>query len=326
MPKATKAKSKGLKNSTKPESTLATSRKIKQPTYKSFRVSKRIHAPKGPIKGSIKLFAASTRLVIKNWKLFGGITVIYLVLTILLVKGFGVTTNIAQLKDNVSGAFHGNAAELATGLGIFSVLLSNVGSAPSDVASTYQTMLLIIISLVLIWALRHTLATKSQKVRVRDAYYKGMTPLVPFLIVLLIIGVQLMPLVMASFLYSAVIDVGLAVTIIEKALWVVFMLLLSLLSLYMLTSSIFALYIVTLPNITPMQALRTARDLVRHRRLIVMRKILFLPLALLVLAALIIIPFIIVSPNFAEWLFFVLSMFTLAIAHSYIYHLYRELL
>ena len=68
---------------------------------------------------------------------------------------------------------------------------------------------------------------------------------------------------------------------------------LALLSLYMICSSLFALYIVTLPNVTPMKALRSARQLVLHRRFLVLRKILFMPLALLVLGAIIMIPLII---------------------------------
>jgi hypothetical protein len=94
----------------------------------------------------------------------------------------------------------------------------------------------------------------------------------------------------------------------------------------MVTSSVFALYIVTLPNVTPMAALRSARDLVLHRRWLIMRKVLFLPVALLVIAAIIMVPVIILSPAVAEWLFFGLSMLALAVVHSYMYGLYRELI
>lgn len=320
MPK--KAASKTKKSS----AVAKQSRKLKQPVYKSFRPSKTIRQAKAPIKGSFRLFVAAIKVLKKNWKLFGGIVLIYLLLTIVLVKGFGVSSNIAQLKATILGLAHGGGAQISTSLALFSVLLSNANSTASDVAGAYQTMLLIIISLALVWALRQSLSAKPVKVQVRDAFYKGLYPIVPLLLVLVVIGLQLIPLLIANFLYGVVITGGLAVTAIEKGLWIVMLGLLILLSLYMVTSSIFALYIVTLPNMRPMQALRSARNLVRFRRWTIMRKVIFLPIALLVTAAVIVVPIIMISPASAEWVFFVLSMAGLAIFHSYMYQLYRELL
>ncbi|HUP26527.1 MAG TPA: hypothetical protein VM124_02690 [Candidatus Limnocylindrales bacterium] len=303
-----------------------TQRRLRQPTYKSFRYSKRIRQPKAPLRGAFRLLVGSTGFLFKRWKLFGGIALVYLILTIVFVKGFGVTSNISQLRDTVQGLFQGSTAGLATGFTLFSVLLSNANSTSSDVAGAYQSMLLLVISLVLIWALRHALADKKTHITIRDAFYKGLYPLVPFLLVLLVIGLQLVPMLIANFLYAAVFQGGLAVSPIEQGLWAVLLILLVVLSLYMVSSSVFALYIVTLPDVRPLQALKSARDLVRHRRLVIMRKVLFLPVALLVLAALIIVPVIMVSPVVAEWLFFGLSMLAVAIVHSYMYHLYREML
>ncbi len=251
---------------------------------------------------------------------------VYLILTVVLVKGFGVSSDIGQLKTTILGLFEGTSAQLGASLTLFSILLGNANSTASDVAGAYQSMLLIVISLVLIWALRQSLADKKVKVGVRDAFYKGLYPIVPFLLVLIVIGLQLLPIVVANFLYSVVFGGGLAVTALEQWLWGVLLGLLVILSLYMITSSVFALYIVTLPNVRPMQALRSARDLVRYRRWMIMRKVIFLPIALLILAAMVVIPIIIVSPAVAEWVFFIVSMLGLAIVHSYLYLLYRELL
>ncbi len=320
MPKVKKSKQKNLSTST------GARRKIRQPKYKTFRISKRIHQPKSKIISSFKLFKTATSLLFKKWRLFGGIVLIYLILTIVLVKGFGISSDIVQLKSTILDALHGGTAQLLTGITLFSVLLGNANSTSSDVAGAYQSMLLIIVSLTLIWALRQSLAEKIVRISIRDAFYKGLYPLVPFILVLLIIGFQMLPLVFSNFLYSVVFSGGLAVTFLEQLLWGILIFLLVLLTLYMVTSSVFALYIVTLPNVTPLQALRSARELVIFRRWIIMRKVLFLPFALLIIAALIVVPIIILSPALAEWVFFILSMFGLAIAHSYLYHLYRELL
>ncbi len=322
VPKPTKSKSKPQPTNFK----VSKTRKIKQPKYKSFRFSKKIHQPKPKLTGSFKLLKSSITLLSKKWRLFGGIVLVYLFLTVVLVKGFGVSSDIGQLKETVLGLFGGNTGQLVTGLTLFGVLLSNANSTASEVAGAYQSMLLIVVSLALIWSLRQSLAEKVERIGVKDAFYRGLYPLVPFILILMVIGLQLLPIVFSNFLYNIVFSGGLAVTVLEQVLWGMLIFLLIILSLYMITSSVFALYIVTLPNVRPMQALRSARDLVMFRRWIIMRKVIFLPVALLIIAAVIIVPIIILSPAVAEWVFFVLSMGVLAIAHSYFYHLYRELL
>lgn len=309
--------------------TVPSKRQLIRPTYKTFRLSKRIRHKRPKIIGSFKLFKRSIKTLLKRKKLFFGIVVVYLVLTIVLVKGFSVTSNIADLKSTLTELFGGSFSRITSGVTLFAVLLGNINSTSGgQQASGYQSALLITVSLALIWALRQTLSpeTKKKPISALDAFYKGEYPLIPFLLVLLVIGIQLLPLAVASFLYTSVIAGGLAVSAIEKVLWFLIIGLIILLSLYMITSSIFALYIVTLPDVRPMQALRSARELVRYRRWTIMRKVLFLPVALLLISAVIIIPVIMVAPTLAEWLFFVLGMFGLAVLHSYLYTLYRELL
>jgi hypothetical protein len=244
------------------------------------------------------------------------------------VKGFGVGTDIASLKQAITEIFGGSFSGFTTTLALFGVLLTNVNATNGQQASAYQTVFLVGASLAIIWALRQTLSPKNKKnkIQIRDAFYRGMYPLVPFLLIVAVIGIQLLPVAVGGFLYSVVVAGGLAVTGAEKMLWLLLVGATVLLSLYMITSSIFALYIVTLPNVRPMQALRSARDLVLHRRWTIMRKLIFLPFALLIGSAILTMPLIIFLPTLAEWVFFVLSMFGLVIFHSYLYTLYRELL
>ncbi|MCA9330545.1 hypothetical protein KC957_00710 [Candidatus Saccharibacteria bacterium] len=304
------------------------SRQLARPKYRSFRLSKRLRHPRPKVLGSFKILKKSVKTLGKRKLFFLGIVAIYLILTIVLVKGFGVSGQIGDLKDTITDVFQGQFSRFTTGLALFGVLLSNVTSAPSDQANAYQTILLVTTSLAVIWGLRQNLSPENARVKlqVRDAFYKGMYPLVPFLLVLLVIGLQLLPVALGGFLYSTVIGGGLAVTTLEKAIWIILVSTLVLFSLYMLTSSIFALYIVTLPEVRPLQALRSARELVRHRRWVIMRKLLFIPVALLLIAGVIIIPLILLSATVAEWVFFVLSMVSLVVLHSYLYTLYRELL
>ncbi len=300
------------------------SRKIRPPTYSSFRLSKRIKHPGPPLPSSFKLFKTAIRRLVANKKLFFGIMLIYLLLTIMLVKGLGVSNNLPAIKSALEEALTDGDGKLITSVAIFGFLATSSGNVESETASIYQSMLLVIISLALIWALRQ--AHANSKVGIRDAFYNGMSPLIPFIIVMLVIGLQLIPLVIGTTIYGLVVGNGLAINLGEKVVWQLLLGMTGLLSLYMISSSIFALYVVTLPDMRPMQALRSARGLVRHRRWSAMRKVIFLPVILVLLAAIIMVPLILYVTPVAEWTFFVLTMLSLAVVHSYMYGFYRELL
>jgi hypothetical protein len=240
------------------------------------------------------------------------------------VRGLSSGVNIQQIKTTLGEASKGNLKALSTSFTLFGYLISSGTSSSSAAGGVYQASLIIIISLASIWALRQVLA--GSKVKIRDTFYKGVYPLIPFILILIVVGLQLIPLLIGNWLYGTVISNGIAVTALEKIIWALVFLVLALLSLYMICSSIFALYIVTLPDMTPMKALRSARQLVAHRRWEVLRKVLFLPLALLILGAIIFMPLVLFLAGAVSWIFFVLSIFILAVIHSYMYGLYRELL
>jgi hypothetical protein len=253
--------------------------------------------------------------------LFAGITLVYGLLNLLLVQGLVGNVDISGLKNQLSS---GSLGSLGSSLSVFAALVGSSGGGSGQSAGPYQFFLTLIGSLAIIWALRQLLA--GSRLRIRDAYYRGMYPLIPFILVLMVIGLQLLPLLVGASVYSLVINNGIAVYAVEKLLWALMFGLLALLSLYLVSSSLFALYIVTLPDMTPLRALRSAKQLVRGRRWTVLRKLLWLPLLLLVAAAVVMVPIILWLTPLAQWVFFLLSMFALVAVHTYIYSLYRELL
>jgi hypothetical protein len=271
-----------------------------------------------------RITVQATRLLWQYRVLLAGIILIYGVLTILLVKGLTSSTNVSSLKSELSHSFSGGWGGLASGLTIFVALLGSNGNGSSSTAGAYQVLLLILVSLAVIWTLRQLLA--GHRPRIRDAYYRGMYPLVPFVLVLIIIGLQLLPLVLGTAIYGQVLANGIAVNGIEKLLWFSFFALLALWSLYMVTASLFALYIVTLPDMTPLSALRSARELVKYRRWTVLLKVLYLPVLLVIVGMVIVLPVIAIAAPLAQWVFYLLSIGALAAVHTYMYTLYRNLL
>ncbi|MBC7581966.1 hypothetical protein H7097_03825 [Aeromicrobium sp.] len=277
----------------------------------------------------LRLTRSSNYLLSRNWKLIIGIAIIYGVLNILLVRGLSGGTNATELKSQFSELYKGGWGNLASGLSVFAVLLSSSNSGKAaDTTGAYQSFLLVTTSLALIWAFRQLMAenTDSVKLRIRDAFYKGMYPLVPAILILLVIGVQLIPMLLGGLVFSIVITNGIAITGLEVGLWLALFAISIVTSLLLITPSIFALYISSLPDMTPVRALRSARALVRFRRVAVLRKLLFLPLLIFSLLAAIVLPIIFIVPVLAQWVFLVLSIFILPAVHAYLYTFYRELL
>lgn len=265
-----------------------------------------------------KLTKTAANLILQNRILFLGISLVYALLTLVLV-GIASNTDIAALKQSFSGN-----SSINTGINVFLNLLGTSGNSSNAAAGAYQFILAIIASLAIIWALRQEVA--GIRIRIRDTYYKGMYALVPFILVLLFIGLQLVPLLAGSAIYVQVMGNGIAVAMFEKILWGLLFGLSALVSLYLISSSVFALYIVTLPDMTPIKALRSAHGLVKGRRIVLIRKILFLPLLLFILAAVIMLPFIIWMTALAQAVFFIIGMLVLLVVHSYFFTLYRELI
>jgi hypothetical protein len=295
------------------------------PTHRSFRLTKGKLKPSRKMSSAMKLLRQTTGIVKRNPRPFTFLVVISLVLSLVFVKGLGSPFEITQTKQDINDLFGDNPSKVGTSLALFGYLLGSAGSGTTALSGAYQLFLTIVISLATIWLVRQLLA--DEKPASKDAFYKGMYPLIPFILVVVVILLQLLPMLLGNLLFSTVISNGLAVTGIEKILWFLLFMCLSLLSLYMVTSSLFAAYIVTLPDMTPLKALRSARELVLHRRLGVWLRIIFLPVVLLIISAVIAIPLLIVAPPIiAQLLFLIIGAGSLVIFHTYMYLLYRSLL
>lgn len=316
---------KGAAKKAAPSRTRST-RKLPQPNYKSFKLSKRLKQPKAPIPNGFRLFKESLQFLWAHKRRFGLLSLVSFLISTIFVTGVSGGSAITELKSLLDTVLNGAQGKFTTGVALFSVLVTGAGSEKTETAAMYQSIVMVISSLAFIWAIRHTMADARAKLRVRDAFYKGMYPLIPFLLVLCVIALQLLPLVASNFLYSVVLGGGLAVTVLEQVLWLLLIGLLALLSLYLVSGSVFALYIVTLADVDPLQAIRSSLALVRHRRWAILRKVFVLPVCMLTLAALIIIPIIIVYAPLAQWVFYFLSAVGLLLVHTYLYTLYRKLL
>lgn len=291
--------------------------------YQSFRLSKKMKHPGAKLPSSFTLTKRAFMHVWRYKKLFGIIAAVYLLLTLVLVRGFIFTADITVVKDAITELFRGSVGQIAGSVTVMGLLVGSL-NPQTEVAALYQTILLLIFSLFMIWTLRQTYIGEAP--RARDVFYRSSYPLVQFVIVVFIVSLQLIPLLIANFIYNAAIVSGVVVSFAEVFAVCIVIFLLAVWSFYMISVSMVALYIVALPDMTPLKALRSAKSLVNHRRWTVMRKVLFLPIALSVIGFTAMVPIIILLPAAAEILFLIGSAFILPLAHSYLYSLYRELL
>lgn len=307
-------------------------RKLSGRQYKSFRLGKPIRrSERQKLPTAWALLRETWALLCARKGFFAGVVAVYGVLQLILVTGV-VSSGTADVRDALLTAADGVSGALVTSLTLTTYVASTTGQAGTDQGSVYQFILIIIASLAVIWAFRRVESLRGsklqadEKLRIRDAYYKGMAPLVPFILVLIVIVLQLIPLLIGSWLYSVVIQGGIAATLVEQLLWGLFLSAFALLTIYMVLSSLFALLIVTLPDMTPMQALRSSRGLVLHRRWELIRKFLFLIVVAVLALLIIMMPVAFWLPAIAPWLLYALFTALLAVTLGYIYVIYRELL
>lgn len=297
-------------------------RKKKQAQYSSFKLSKRIKPASVKPLPSILVLVKQTLLHIWQHKLtFGGILLVYVVLSLIFVKALTSSVDVTSLRNQYAEVLG------LSGVVLNSALVADVtsSSTSSDIGSLYQTIIVLITILASIWLFRQT-SNSDKTLQIREPFYQGMTPLIPFMMILFVVGLQLLPMIGGVSLFSTVQNNGLAVTGVETMLWALIAICLAMLTFYLLSSSLFALIIVTLPDMRPMTALRSARKLVAFRRWVVMRKLLGVAIICLVIFFGLLLLVIATVPLLAEWLALLLGGVLGIFLSGFGYKLYRALL
>lgn len=272
-------------------------------------------------------------------KVFLSLVALYFVLSVIFV-GLGSQETYSQL----SGAIETTGGDLVQGffgkIGAAGLLLlASTGGAleapgASDAQKLFGVILFLMIWLTTVWLLRAQLAGGRPKLR--DALYSAGSPIVATFLIVLLIVIQLLPIAIAMVGFAALSGYGLLDGGGLSMLFWVVATLLSILSLYWLTSTVMAMVIVTLPGMYPLQAVRTAGDLVVGRRVRILLRLAWLLGTVIVTWALVMIPIILLdgwvkslAPAIEAWPFvpvimLLLGALTIIWATTYIYMLYRK--
>ena len=281
------------------------------------------------------------RTVWNNKKLLFGVAAVYAVFTILII-GLASQDVYAELRDTLNesseGVFDGFFGEIGkAGLLLFSGVSGSLNQASSDPQvqqGVYGVIIALLTWLTTVWLLRAILA--GRKPRLRDGIYNAGAPIVPTFLVSTVIVIQLVPVALVAFAYSAAVASGLLEGGVEAMLFWAVSCLLAVLSLYWITSTLMSLVVVTLPGMYPMQALKTGGDLVIGRRIRILLRLLWMILSVVVIWLVIMIPIILfdgwIKSLFSEvaWLpivpisLLVMSSFSVVWTASNGYLLYRK--
>lgn len=279
-----------------------------------------------------------TRTLWRQRKIFFPLMIIYLVLYVILV-GLGSQDTYTQLADSLKGSsdslFSGSwGAVSQSAVTLIALATSGLNPNPTDAQQIFGVLLGLMVWLTTVWLLRNILA--GHKVKLRDGLYNAGAPIIASIVVVLVMAVQLLPIAIAAIGYSAASASGLLTSGVEAMLFWAAAGLLALLSLYWITSTLFALVIVTLPGMYPFRAIRVAGDIMIGRRVKILLRWLWMLLCIVILWVVIMIPLILLAmwltslwPQLS-WLpivpvgLLVVSTYSIFWISTYVYLLYRK--
>lgn len=265
------------------------------------------------------LLKATLKMMTKHWRKYLVFAITFGLLLALFGQG-PTQTSINEIKGSLTESL----PDLAGDNTLIATTLIGESSNIGQTELAYTIFLFIIFSLAMIWLLRAFY--EGKKVRVRDGFYRGMSGLVPVILVAVVILLQLIPLALGGLFYSVVSLNSIAVNVVEEMIVWSILLGLILLSFYFLSSSIMAIYIASLPNVSPIEALRQAKKVVRFKRSkIIVRMVLGLALFAIISGGVLLL-LVAVLPAAASWWWWLVGVLVVPVAHTYLYNLYRGIL
>jgi len=312
---------------------------LKRRPHRSFRFTKRRDYTRSlrlPKYWAFTIYVCKTLWT--NKKIFLLVSAFYAIFISLLVGISSQDTynSLSDVLKSTSGdALTGFFGKIGgTGLLLASTMTGGLSTGLSDVQQIYAGLIALFTWLTSVWLLRNVLA--GNKVKLRDGIYNSGSPIIPTFLVALIILVQLLPLTLAMIGFGAATSTGLLSNGVEAMLFWIAAGLLTALSIYLVTGTIFALIIVTLPGMYPMQAIKASGDLVIGRRVRILLRLVWMALIELILWALIMIPIMLLN----DWLvgiwspinnlpvvpvcLLMMSALTIVWTSAYVYLLYRK--
>ena len=310
--------------------------------HKSFKRSYREDYLRETTLPSLMSHAHTTfSLIFKHPKLFLPLILIILFLNVILVglmsqESYQVFQNaIDETNENLAHGQLGNLGKAGLLL-IGTITTGGLNRGMTETQQVFMILILIITWLVTIYLVRHLLA--GHKIKLRDSFYNALTPFISTFCIVAVIFIELIPIFIVIVTYSAAISTEFLATPFYALVYFIFASLLTLLSVYLLSSSLIALVSITAPGLYPMVALNTAADIIAGRRIRFIIRLIFMFFVLAICWIFIMMPIILIDTMLksqVEWLqvlpivplsLLFMTIFSTIYIATYLYLFYRKLL
>ena len=242
--------------------------------------------------------SAAFKMFFKFWKIFLPLLLIFVGLYIFLIGAMSENTladvkaNVEQTNKDVADGKIGTVGK--AGLTLLGIISTGGLTTMNDAQVVIAVLLFTIIWLVTIYLARHLLAG-HQEIKMRDGFYSALSPLVSTLVVGLIIFLEAIPIMLTIIVFQVALTTEFLSTPFYALLFFLFAALMITLSLYLLSSSFFAIIVVSAPGLYPLTAVRMAKNLIMGRRLRFLIRVFYLVIIVALLYLLLLMPAIILD-------------------------------
>lgn len=242
--------------------------------------------------------SAAFKMFFKFWKIFLPLLLIFVGLYIFLIGAMSENTladvkaNVEQTNKDVADGKIGTVGK--AGLTLLGIISTGGLTTMNDAQVVIAVLLFTIIWLVTIYLARHLLAG-HQEIKMRDGFYSALSPLVSTLVVGLIIFFEAIPIMLTIIVFQVALTTEFLSTPFYALLFFMFAALMITLSLYLLSSSFFAIIVVSAPGLYPLTAVRMAKNLIMGRRLRFLIRVFYLVIIVALLYLLLLMPAIILD-------------------------------
>lgn len=242
--------------------------------------------------------SAAFKMFFKFWKIFLPLLLIFVGFYIFLIGAMSENTladvkaNVEQTNKDVADGKIGTVGK--AGLTLLGIISTGGLTTMNDAQVVIAVLLFTIIWLVTIYLARHLLAG-HQEIKMRDGFYSALSPLVSTLVVGLIIFLEAIPIMLTIIVFQVALTTEFLSTPFYALLFFMFAALMITLSLYLLSSSFFAIIVVSAPGLYPLTAVRMAKNLIMGRRLRFLIRVFYLVIIVALLYLLLLMPAIILD-------------------------------
>ena len=241
--------------------------------------------------------SAAFKMFFKFWKIFLPLLLIFVGLYIFLIGAMSENTladvkaNVEQTNKDVADGKIGTVGK--AGLTLLGIISTGGLTTMNDAQIVIAVLLFTIIWLVTIYLAR--LLAGHQEIKMRDGFYSALSPLVSTLVVGLIIFLEAVPIMLTIIVFQVALTTEFLSTPFYALLFFMFAALMITLSLYLLSSSFFAIIVVSAPGLYPLTAVRMAKNLIMGRRLRFLIRVFYLVIIVALLYLLLLMPAIILD-------------------------------